>query len=722
MYYIMANSNIFVPNIDNIYAQSITFSVTEEVFSTPTLSYNPEIDPLRPEWIGAPLALLSDVNGEGGDLQEQIDEINLELGVIDGQISALQAAATTDTNPIVNNIVVYADTHGDRKTANTTAILNQPLSLGSTLGVNGMSTLASVSATSIAGSSLNIVGISTLAGVSATSITDTGTLGVSGLSTLAGITNSSTLVNTGLITANGGIGTTNLTTSGTASVGTNLTVTGTTNTGTTNTGALSATSFIDTGNATVQGTLGVTGTTTLGTVNAGVLTASGVTATGGFSMNSGVFSVTTSGGSTPITFSTPGVPTFQIVNSSGSNNVTDGMLMTYEQAVSTLRIFNWIQNNSSSGSFSASMVYGKGHTSGSIGWETGIDPTQAGVDQFGVKCLSQGTIPFIIANTGNATHTGSVTGKGFVASSSAVTGDFVAFLSSVSSTGRIRIRLQNIFGTVGTSNIGTAITFGPASGNGAYEQGNDASQNGGDNLYWFSSTSGSQLLLVTPTLWTIQIPTTINGALTVSGLITANGGVSSTTLSASSTLNVTGVSTLANVSTKLITSATGMSLTSQGSNPGGTATLYLNSSDPLRPFFGSNKLALYSDIPVITTTTAQQSFSITSTFSPASNISVTFALAKNGYNVTLQWPTTNLGTITSGTTGLIFSASSFTSTYLPTNNIFQSITLLVNNQYVPGYLETPLGTNFTFYPMNGVNWSGTCSLVGGCVTWQCSVA
>jgi fibronectin-binding autotransporter adhesin len=129
--------------------------------------------------------------------------------------------------------------------------------IGTTLGVSGATTLASLGVTGAAtvGTTLGVTGATTLATLGVTGAATVGTtLGVSGATTLAslGVTGASTLASLGV--------------TGAATVGTTLGVSG----------AATLASLGVTGSATVGTTLGVTGTSTLAAVNCTTLSPSGL--------------------------------------------------------------------------------------------------------------------------------------------------------------------------------------------------------------------------------------------------------------------------------------------------------------------------------------------------------------------------------------------------------------------------------------------------------------
>jgi hypothetical protein len=112
-----------------------------------------------------------------------------------------------------------------------------------------------------------------------------------------------------------------------------------------------------------------------------------------------------------------------------------------------------------------------------------------------------------------------------------ITSTAAAGLLSLTGTtsGRSSFSITNTFGTVGGGNsIATGVTFGPTSGNGIYQFGNDSNQNGTDDFFVYSSTSGSQLQRWTPT------------GISMNQLVTIAGGGSAATTTAISPLTITG--------------------------------------------------------------------------------------------------------------------------------------------------------------------------------------
>ena len=188
------------------------------------------------------------------------------------------------------------------------ATVTANVTIGTTLGVTGASTLASAAVTNNAtvGGTLGVTGASTLASAAVTNnATVGGTLGVTGAATVGstlGVTGAATL-NSAAVTNNatvgGTLGVTGASTLASAAVTNNATVGGTLGV----TGASTLASAAVTNNATVGGTLGVTGASTLAsaavTNNATVGGTLGVT--GASTLTGGALFATTGG--TPSTLS-----------------------------------------------------------------------------------------------------------------------------------------------------------------------------------------------------------------------------------------------------------------------------------------------------------------------------------------------------------------------------------------------------------------------------------
>jgi len=185
------------------------------------------------------------------------------LGTVARAQFGTTASAFSSGAYLIQTHTAAQNAHGSVTYNKTTSTLSAPnATLSGTLAVTGASTLAAVSATTIAASSNATVG---------------GTLGVTGTTTAAQVNAT-------------GLG---LSGPGNATIGGTLGVTGATTLGTTSTGQFTASTVHATGNTQLDGTLAVTGASTFAAVNAAAVTTSGQATVG----NRAVIS---SGGAAPV--------------------------------------------------------------------------------------------------------------------------------------------------------------------------------------------------------------------------------------------------------------------------------------------------------------------------------------------------------------------------------------------------------------------------------------
>lgn len=621
------------------------------------------------------------------------------------------------TSPTVaNQVAVFDNTIGGLSVPTAPVTCPEPLSVTGSI----TATSATINGNETVSGTLGVTGAISGGSLSAPTITAL-------TSTSAGALTATSATINGNETISGTLGVTGAITGGSVSA---PTLTATTST---SAGALTATSATINGNETISGSLGVTGLTTIGGTNL---------------IGSAVFNISTTGGSQNCSISNAGVPTFQVLYTGGSDNQTDGTLINYFQASSTKRVFNWITNGNTSGSISCSTVYGKTHNTGGIGWEVGVDPTQTGSDKFYIKCWSQNTFPLLMDNLGNTT-----------------------ILGSINSNGSINTGNSTISGTLGVTG---AITGGSVS---ASTLTATTSTSAGALTATSSTITGNETISGTETITGLA---TFNGGVIVpssntNALIMVGPGVSSTTLctgilqsyagvaqglcglsfngyfnGSDVRLNTTknrwrfacdqrsttdqlqidylnsgaGTVLTINSTTYLVNANVGFSsprhdVTSSSSNPGGTTSLWSDTSGNLR--WGSNYVGTGG-------VNGSYSGTISSTTQPtASALSSTFTLNVISGIAYLSWTQVTLGAITTGTNPIVFPIpGTVPSSWLPStvnNNKILAVILQNNNIPVPGYLNVATsGPNaWQFTLCSNASWTGTCYLLTGSVSWICGV-
>lgn len=249
--------------------------------------------------------------------------------------------------------------------------------------------------------------------------------------------------------------------------------------------------------------------------------------------------------SKPLTVSTGSNPLSVTASTSVSSNNTSVATFT-GTATASRSVLNLVNGNTGAGSISAAIYFGASSTGTSKTWEVGNDHLAAGTDEFYIRSQTAANSVLTIAPNGSMVQTGTNQ-----------SGVYSTLTLQANNTARNYLRLYNTHGSVNTSSIANGITFGPSSGQGQWEFGNDANGSGQDNFYIFSSTAGNQVQLWATNLCTIKTP------LIVTGITTTNG----------------------------------VMLPTQSSNPGSTNTLWSSSTDTTHPYFGANQVAIASDIP-----------------------------------------------------------------------------------------------------------------------------
>ena len=284
--------------------------------------------------------------------------------------------------------------------------------------------------------------------------------------------------------------------------------------------------------------------------------------------------------------------------------------------------------NNSATSASCGIFLGQLNTGSNKAWEIGTDHSVNGTDEFYIRCNSSNSYPLIIGNTGLTTIGGKVSITGtdvpegsptlvINGSSVATTGNvFPLVLNGLASASRVMNVISNNQST-GSGSISCSTTYGVYGTTSAakfWEVGNDQLSSGSDNFFIRSNTSGNYVLLFQP-----------NGTATLGGNTTAPA----------------------------------YSLYSYSANPGSSNTFWLNTTaDPLRPMFGANKLALYSDSGAYSTTT------VSTTYAGAfPSTAITLVLTKIGNVVTLTIP--GLSGTTTSANYVIFANGTLPAGYIP---------------------------------------------------------
>lgn len=293
------------------------------------------------------------------------------------------------------------------------AVVNNALTVGTTLGVTGLSTFAAVNEgnTAITGT-LGVSGISTLGVVNEGNTAITGTLSTSGLATLnsAAITNGATvgttlqvsgittlgIVNEGNTAITGTLSTSSVATLNSvavtngATVGTTLAVTGT-----------STFAAVNEGNTAITGTLGVSGISTFATVNEGNTAITGTLSTSGqVTATAATASTTTANGAVVVT---GGVGIGGAINVGGLATVNGGLTVKVNNPITAQFIATSTTNNN------ASTVYISNINAANSGlkmaWDA-VNGIQIQDGAFRQWLVQGGTTPFSVKTHSNTLDNG----------------------------------------------------------------------------------------------------------------------------------------------------------------------------------------------------------------------------------------------------------------------------------------------------------------------------
>lgn len=328
------------------------------------------------------------------------------------------------------------------------------VTVGTTLGVTGASTLAALSATSGAFSStLNVTGASTIAALSATSGTFSTTLGVTGASTLAALsatsgTFSTTLGVTGASTFTSGTFSTTLGVTGLASLTTLAVSSISTFTGlaTFNGGATIASGTLTVAGLTVVGTTLINNSggaaTTIGGASAGaigiVVGSAGnftiSTATAGATMAIGSASQT---GTITLGASTAG----QTINISSAATIAGGNTVNVLAGATpgASQTFNLMTGIGTAGTYAVNVLTGNSTgTTQSLSLATGLAATTIAIGNVTSTTgmtLSVGTNNFLVNGAVTSTYTiGTALGTGLISIGLSTAGQTVAINNAASNT------------------------------------------------------------------------------------------------------------------------------------------------------------------------------------------------------------------------------------------------------------------------------------------------
>ncbi|NBU24819.1 MAG: hypothetical protein EBS39_04220, partial [Gammaproteobacteria bacterium] len=517
---------------------------------------------------------------------------NVALGYLAGSTAAIDTADRLFIANSATNNLIYGDFANGRLLINAGA--TPPVTLGAAaLQVNSASAGdVGLVVRGAGGQTANLIEARNNGGTVVASVSNggdaalAGTLGVIGATTL-----------TGALTANGGISTTTLGTSGAATIGNGLTVT----TGTTALG----------GNATVAGTLGVTGATTLGSATQinntlAVTGATTLTSLGG-AVNSTLGSndriVVTKSDGLLSNVSVAGLVAAGAWGLSGNTNVAAGnylgttdandlRLATNGTVRATLTSGGQFQIGNvaiSGGTINGTSV---GATTASTGRFTTLDATSLATT--GAATIGNGltvttggltvsggatSLAGTLGVTGLLTATGGVSTPTLAATTSVTT-------PSVTNAGTLALAATGANAITLATNGTVRATLTSA---GVLQAGNVAIGGGTINGTSVGATTASTgrfttldaTSLATTGDGTVRGALSVTGATTLTGLLEAKSGVTTTSITTSrngtigGTLTVTGITTLGTVSTGALTAGalTASTLTTTGNATiGGTLT------------------------------------------------------------------------------------------------------------------------------------------------------
>lgn len=406
---------------------------------------------------------------------------------------------------------------------------------GATLNISGTATTGALSPSSI--STTGTVGTGALTSTSVTTPTVSATTSITSPSINATTTLSGAALNIGGTATTGALTAASISTTGTASTGA-LTSTSITTTGTASTGALTATA------ATINGNLSVTGS-----ANTGALTAA--------SISSPTITATTTLSGPSLTSTSSGVSTSQpvTINYPTSANPTPLTLTGDATTRTFIKLVNTDVNT-----YATIIQFGG---TGSNTWSLGNDSTNNKTDDFTMYCGSSGSQvtrwtnnliqlnnPTTITGTSATEGASTLTVNG---TTSATTGNvFPCVINGSASASRVVQVISN--NQTGGASLSSATFYGAystAAGAKYFEVGNDSTASGTDNWYVRSNSSTFIVLTIDPSGNAIFL-----GNLTSPALI----------------------------------------LNSLSSMPSASAFWYNSSTDSTHAYFGSNKLALQSDL------------------------------------------------------------------------------------------------------------------------------